>query len=334
MPSWLAEATQAEGGKIRFDRFMELALYHPIHGYYSARTPRIGVRGDFSTAATLDDSLGRALANWIRAEVTALRLRHPTIIELGSGTGQLARTILRRFQLWERLSYYVVDVGPQNRFSRRIQRFNSVREALDAADGVAILFSNELVDAFPCRRLVRTESGWDEIWIELRDARWLERRIPVQTCPGSSALSLALPIGQIVEIHESYHSWLKELSCSLQRGALLTADYGGSTTEIYRGKRSGTLRAFFQQQRLEGMEIYRRPGQQDLTADVNFEDLRRQGEALGFDEIGYTTQRDFVQKWYPEALKRDIPATRFVLDAGGAGTVFKILHQRKMPRTD
>jgi hypothetical protein len=82
------------------------------------------------------------------------------------------------------------------------------------------------------------------------------------------------------------------------------------------------------------MEIYRRPGQQDLTADVNFEDLRRQGEALGFDEIGYTTQRDFVQKWYPEALKQDIPATRFVLDAEGAGTAFKVLHQRKMPRTD
>jgi SAM-dependent MidA family methyltransferase len=334
MPSWLAEAAQAEGGKIRFDRFMELALYHPIYGYYSAQTPRIGVRGDFSTATTLDDSLGRALANWIRAELTALRLRQPTIIELGSGTGQLARTILRRFQPWEKLRYYVVDVGPRNRGSRRIQRFDSVREALAAADGVAILFSNELVDAFPCRRLVRTESGWDEIWIELDDARWLECRMPVQTYPESSGLSLALPVGQIVEIHESYHSWLKELSCSLQRGALLTTDYGGSTTEIYRGKRSGTLRAFFQHQRLEGMEIYRRPGKQDLTADVNFEDLRRQGEALGFSEIGYTTQRDFVQKWYPEALRRDVPATHFILDPGGAGTAFKVLHQRKMPRTD
>jgi SAM-dependent MidA family methyltransferase len=331
MPSWLAEAAQAEGGKIRFDRFMELALYHPIHGYYSARMPRIGVRGDFSTAATLDDSLGRALANWIRAEVAALRLRHPTIIELGSGTGQLARTILRRFQPWEKLRYYVVDISPQSRFSRRIQRFNSVREALNAAGGVAILFSNELVDAFPCRRLVRTESGWDEIWIELHDARWLERRMPVQCYPESSALSPTLPIGQIVEVHESYYTWFKELSCSLQRGALLTIDYGGSTTEVYRGKRSGTLRAFFQHQRLEGMEIYRRPGQQDLTADVNFDDLRRQGAALGFDEIGYTTQRDFVQKWYPGALKRDLPATRFVLDTGGAGTVFKVLHQRKMP---
>jgi len=134
--------------------------------------------------------------------------------------------------------------------------------------------------------------------------------MPVQCYPESSALSPTLPIGQIVEVHESYYTWFKELSCSLQRGALLTIDYGGSTTEVYRGKRSGTLRAFFQHQRLEGMEIYRRPGQQDLTADVNFDDLRRQGAALGFDEIGYTTQRDFVQKWYPGALKRDLPTTR------------------------
>ncbi|HXL26641.1 MAG TPA: SAM-dependent methyltransferase, partial [Chthoniobacterales bacterium] len=90
------------------------------------------------------------------------------------------------------------------------------------------------------------------------------------------------------------------------------------------------LRAFFRHQRLEGMEIYRRPGQQDLTADVNFEDLRGWGRALGFSEIDYTTQRNFVQKWYPDALKQADPLTRFVLDPSGAGTAFKVLHQRMM----
>jgi SAM-dependent MidA family methyltransferase len=332
MPSWLAEAVQREGGKIRFDRFMQLALFDPIHGYYSVQMHTIGDRGDFSTAATLDDSLGRAVARWIRAEAKALRLPNLTIIEIGPGTGRLARTILRRFRPWENVHYCIVDVVTRNRLSHRIKQFRSVREALTAAGGVAILFSNELVDAFPCRRFVRTESGWDEIWIELQHGRWLERTVPAQTYPESSVSSPTFAIGQGVEIHESYHSWLKELSSSLQTGALLTIDYGGSAVENYRGKRSGTLRAFFQHQRLEGIEIYRRPGSQDLTADVNFDDLRGWGHALGFDEIAYVTQRDFIERWYPEALQRDNAATRFVLDPAGAGTAFKVLHQRRAAR--
>lgn len=330
MPSWLAEIVRAEGGKIRFDRFMELALYDPVYGYYSAQMQTIGGRGDFSTSATLDDSIGRALARWIRAEAKALGLPNLTIIELGPGTGQLARTILRRFRPWERLRYYVVDVGIRNRSSRRIKRFKSVREALNAAGGLAILFSNEFVDAFPCRRFVRMESGWNEIWIELQDGRWRERAMSAEVHPKSSAISPSFGIGQSVEIHESYHSYLRGLVSSLQTGALLTIDYGGSAAEIYRGKGSGTLRAFFQHQRLERMEIYRRPGQQDLTADVNFEDLRCWGHALGLSEVAYATQQDFIQRWYPDATKRDIPATRFVLDPSGAGTAFKVLHQRKM----
>jgi SAM-dependent MidA family methyltransferase len=332
MPSWLGEAVQKEGGKIRFDRFMELALFDPIHGYYSAQMQTIGDRGDFSTAATLDDSLGRAVARWIRAEAKELRLPNLTIIEIGPGTGRLARTILRRFRPWENIRYYIVDVGARDWPSHRIKQFKSVTEALSAAGGVAILFSNELVDAFPCRRFVRTESGWDEIWIELQEGRWQERPIPAQTYPESSASSPTFAIGQSVEIHESYRSWLKELSSSLRTGTLLTIDYGGSAAESYRGKQSGTLRAFFQHQRLEGMEIYRRPGRQDLTADANFDDLRSWGHALGFDEIAYVTQRDFIERWYPEALERDNAATRFVLDPAGAGTAFKALHQRRVAR--
>jgi SAM-dependent MidA family methyltransferase len=312
---------------------MELALYDPVHGYYSVRMKTIGRSGDFSTAATLDDSLGRALANWIRAEAEALRLRHPIVIELGAGTGQLARSILKGFRPWQKPRYFVVDIQTRNPRLRRTKRFNLVQEALNAANGTAIVFSNELVDAFPCRRLVRTESGWDEIWITLQEGRWIERTMPAQVDTQSSSLSPSFAIGQVVEIHESYYSWLKALSSSLKKGSLLTIDYGGSAAETYHGKLSGTLRAFFQHQRLEEMQIYRRPGQQDLTADVNFEDLRHWGHALGFDEITFMTQREFVQRWYPGAFRRDNAATRFVLDPSGAGTAFKVLHQRKPIQT-
>jgi Uncharacterized conserved protein len=330
MPSWLAEAVQKRGGRIRFDEYMELALYDPIHGYYSAQMETVGKSGDFSTSATLDDSLGQALTRWIRAETQTLQLTRPTIIELGAGTGQLARIILSNFRPWEKLRYYVVDVRARNQPSRRIKRFTLVRDALNAAHGTAIVFSNEFVDAFPCRRFVRTQSGWDEIWVGLQDGRWLERTVPAPAAPESSLLSPRFEIGQTVEVHESYYSWLKELCSWLHQGALLTIDYGGSAAENYRGKLSGTLRAFFQHQRLDGIEIYRRPGRQDLTADVNFEDLRRWGHALGLREIGYSSQLDFIREWYPDALKTESPIARLVLDPLGAGTAFKVLHQRKI----
>jgi SAM-dependent MidA family methyltransferase len=330
MPSWLGELIQRRGGRIRFDQYMESALYDPVHGYYSAQMETVGKSGDFSTSTTLDDSLGQALARWIRAEIQTLQLARPTVIELGSGTGQLARVILSKFRPWEKLRYYVVDVRVRNQPSRRIKQFTLVREALNAADGTAIVFSHEFVDAFPCRRFVRTKSGWDEIWVELQDGRWLERAVPVPTGPESSSLSPRFGIGQTVEVHESYYSWLKGLCSWLHQGALLTIDYGGSPEENYRGKLTGTLRAFFQHQRLDGIEIYRRPGRQDLTADVNFEDLRHWGRALGLSEIGYSTQLDFIQEWYPDAFKREDPVTRLVLNPLGAGTAFKVLHQRKL----
>jgi SAM-dependent MidA family methyltransferase len=328
MPSWLAQMVQIEGGRVRFDRFMEMALYDSTHGYYRNRIEAVGSRGDFATSATLSHSLGRAIARWVRVEAKALRLSYPTIIEVGSGSGHLAHTIRKCFRPWERLRYYLVEVA--KRPKQRLKSFESVAESVDAAGGAALVFSNELVDAFPCRRLVRTESGWDEIWIEIQDGRWLERTMPIEERPDSILLSASFATGQVVEIHESYFYWLKQFYSSLRIGALLTIDYGGSGAEIYRGKLNGTLRAYFRHQRLEGMEIYRRPGQQDLTADVNFEDLRRWGRILGFSEACYLTQRDFIEKWCPEVLRMNNPATQFLLDPLGAGAAFKVLHQRKI----
>jgi SAM-dependent MidA family methyltransferase len=328
MPSWLAEIVQSEGGRVRFDRFMEIALYDPVHGYYRVQMKGIGSAGDFSTSPTLSRCLGRAIARWIRAEANELRLRHPAVIELGSGTGELARSIASCFRPWERLRYSVVDLRKPP--LGRVKSYDSVRGALEANNGVALLFSNEFVDAFPCRRFVHTESGWDEIWVELRDGRWAERAIAASPDLESTSLSADFAIGQHVEVHESYFSWLKDLCSSMRQGALLTIDYGSSAPENYRGRAKGSLRAYFQHQRLEGVEIYRRPGQQDLTADVNFDDLRRWGNVLGFGEVGYSTQRSFVEKWFPPAFKEVDPATRFLLDPLGAGNAFKVLHQRRL----
>ena len=106
-------------------------------------------------------------------------------------------------------------------------------------------------------------------------------------------------------------------------------DYGGEPDEIYQRRPNGTLRGYFRQQRIEGNEIFHRAGFQDLTADVNFSDLQAWGDACDFKTVNYLTQREFVGNWYPRALTEPEQATVFTLDQSGAGTAFKVLHQRK-----
>ena len=89
MASWLAEIATSEGGRLRFDRFMELALLHPVHGYYSRRIRGIGKSGDFSTSTTLNPALGKAVFHWLMAEAKHLGLDPLVIIE--PGVGQIGR---------------------------------------------------------------------------------------------------------------------------------------------------------------------------------------------------------------------------------------------------
>jgi SAM-dependent MidA family methyltransferase len=333
--SWLGEIARSEGGRLRFDRFMELALLHPVHGYYARKIKGIGRSGDFSTATTLDSTLGRAVFRWLMAEARILQIDPLVVIEPGIGTGAMAGVILSQSRPWQRLKYFGVDLQRDvclldNAISRnrRFRLFSSLEEALAEANGRAIVISNEFVDAFPCRRLVRLESGWADVYLSFEDDQWRQELLPAEISFQSSALE-GRPIGQIIETQESYRVWLERLSAGLVLGSLLTIDYGGRPEEIYKRKPAGTVRGYFKQVRVEGMDVFRRAGQQDLTADVNFIDLQLWGNSFGLTTVGYLTQREFVVSWFPRALKKSSAAAAFILDENGAGTAFKVLHQRK-----
>jgi SAM-dependent MidA family methyltransferase len=338
MPSWLAEAVQSQGGRITFERFMELALYHPVHGYYSRHVSTIGRAGDFSTATTIGDSLIRSVAAWIKAEQKALSMSVTHIIELGGGTGRLASGIFRSFMPWQRIRYQIVEISGRLRLlqERALQGRNvlwkdSVEAALEAAKGEAILISNEFVDAFPCQRFAREEAGWKEISLVLEGDLWREEYIENRDLPDSSTFAVECAIGQRIETLHSYRKWLARLADHFRRGAMLTIDYGGSPEEIYRRRPSGTLRAYFRHQRIDGMEIYLRPGRQDLTSDVNFLDLTRWGEELGLGTVQLSTQGEFIRTWAKRVSAGQKLADQYISEETGMGEAFKILHQRKHP---
>jgi SAM-dependent MidA family methyltransferase len=332
MASWLAEIALAEGGSLRFDRFMDLALNHPQHGYYSQKIANIGREGDFSTTTSLSGLLANALKRWIRTEAQQLKIRPIRLIELGAGTGQLAAALLRQFGPFQRIDYRIVETSTSLTIQQQtllrgknISWHSQIAEALQGIEE-AIVFSNEFVDTFPCRRFVKQANDWQEVSLTLKNGVWREELRPIFVRPDSTLFEQNASVGHSIEVHEAYHAWLKVLRTFLGYGSLLTIDYGGLPAERDTRLPAGTIRAYYRHQRLTGREIYLRSGRQDLTADVNFEDLQRWGIALGFHTVGYSTQTEFLRTWAKQAPRT--PADLFVTDSSGAGSAFKVLHQR------
>ncbi len=313
------------------------ALYHPRTGYYSRRIREVGRRGDFATSSTLSTALGQAIARWADAERRLLGLpRRWHLIEVGAGSGEMADAILSAFGWWKRraVRYHIVEISAplrerqRDRLGRRAVWHEDMAAALAACGGTALIFSNELVDAFPCRLVERTPGGWAEVWTGPQG----QQLVPLDAAEIPRSIRAWSPApGQRFEVHRAYHQWLSECAAALRRGALLTIDYGGSPAEIYHRRPGGSLRAYAHQMRFEGDEIFQHAGQQDLTADVNFDDLREVGAQLGFDHISLGTQREFLETHLPGFAARvnTDPALRFLADPLGAGSGFKVLQQRR-----
>lgn len=320
---------------------MASALYDPAFGYYSRRIRQVGRRGDFSTSATLSPALGEAIARWAESERVHLGLTSRwDLIEVGAGSGEMAGAILQSLGWWKRrqVRYHIVEVSEplqvaqQKRLQNRALWHPAISAALQACQGRAIIFSNELVDAFPCRLIEKTADGWSEIGVTSDGASFREQPRPIDASEIPASLQgQPFAPGQRAEIHRTYHQWLAECARELACGTLLTLDYGGAPAEIYHRRPGGTLRGYVHQMRFEGAEIYERVGQQDLTADVNFADLIAVGRELGFENVSLTTQREFLQAHLPRFQTRAAsdPALAFLADPVGAGTGFKALLQRK-----
>ncbi len=310
---------------------MELCLYDREHGYYSSHVRTIGTGGDFATTPTLAGILAKALAQTIR--LTGLQ----DVIEIGPGAGHLATALRRELRppfprLRKQPRYHLVERAPRLQSVLRKQlgrsvRFHSTMEnALHATGGAAFIFSNELVDAFPVRVFRKGEDHWQELVLEAGGAGIEEQWQPADHLPDSSLLRQPWTPGQRLEVHASYRQWLEDWLPHWKKGHLLTIDYGGASDEIYHRKPAGTIRGYYHHECVTGANLYRLPGRQDLTADVNFDDLVRWGKELGLHDQHLVTQREYCS---PFLGKSSSAAERFLTDLHGAGQAFKVLVQER-----
>jgi len=317
------------GGAIPFHRWMAAALAHPEYGYYTTGIRDIGRRGDFTTWPVLDDGLGKAIAAWVRECRQAGASR--SVIEIGAGNGLLARAVNKAFPFWSRLDYHIVDIsGPlrkeqmKNLRGYRVTWHESITDALRATKGRVTIFSNELVDAFPCRVLRKAEDGWEELHLRVTPQQFHTIWQPGAVAQ-STALAMDFPVGQIVEVHESYREWCREWLPLWREGRMLTIDYGSTCADVYHRRPGGTLRAYAHQQKFTNMEIFRGFGKRDITADVNFSDLQAWGEDMGLTTDTLQPLAEFVG----DHLSPDAPAAEFLRQPGGAGEAFMALLQTR-----
>ena len=299
---------------IRFDRFMAQALYGPS-GYYTSQRQILGARGDFTTTPKLTTALATRLAEWIQ-EIWRRQETKLPVIELGPGDGSLARDIHSQFSFLKRrhLDYHLVEISPhlKNRQQKALRNkgcwHKTLEEALKATKNEALIISNEFFDAFPVR--IFRDSG-EELYLDKeRREHW---RAPDQL-PDSTLFENPPPRFEVAEsIREFYQTQLS----LWKRGEMIAIDYGGDAKEIYHRRPIGTLRAYFQHQRLLPPEAYQNAGHQDLTFDIHFPDLVRWGNQIGLQTKSLITQADF--------LNTD--------DREGAGGAFKVIHQTRELRT-
>jgi SAM-dependent MidA family methyltransferase len=302
MAEHIRAAIQEAGGAIPFGRYMELVLYSPGLGYYSAGARKFGAAGDFVTAPEISSLFSRCLARQC-AEILAET--GGSILELGAGSGVMAADMLLELQALGSLpdEYLILEVSAELKERQRqtlvtkvAGLFSRVRwlDALpEKFDGVMV--GNEVLDALPVARFLKRPGGFDEycVRIEGEGFAWSTRPAGEQFAAVLRAFetTLAAPLaaGYVSEICLGVMPLVSSLAASLERGALLLLDYGYPRNAYYHPERSmGTLMCHYRQRAHDDPFLY--PGLQDITAHVDFTAVAEAGTSSGLDLAGYTTQ--------------------------------------------
>ena len=307
----IQEQVFAAGGSIPFSRFMELCLYAPGLGYYSAGATKFGATGDFVTAPELGPLFAACVADSV---APVLRQLGPEadFVELGGGSGAFAEVALKRLLALDALPARYAILEPSADLRERQQQ--RLRERLNPllADLVewldeppqqewnGVLFANEVVDALPTPRFTLRDGEVLEEHVALDgEGRFIRQDRPADALLAAAVrhverqLKAPFADGYRSELLPQLPYWLQAVIGRMQAGALLFVDYGHPRREYYQPQRDdGTLRAFRAQHVVA--DLYAHPGLQDLTASVDFTALAEACEGAGFEFAGYCNQASFL----------------------------------------
>lgn len=319
----------ANRGRITFREFMSMALYAAPGGYYSTGTSQIGAAGDYFTSPEVHPAFGALVARQI--EQVWIFMGRPelfSVVEIGAGTGALARDILSYSSgyspaFFEATEYVIVErnpelarlqqrtlaeIGPQGERVAWKSSAPQERRANGLVKGCVI--SNELLDAFPVHRVSVRDGRLREIYVGLEQDRLVEIEDDPSTLALPAyfdALGFLPPEGARAEVNLEALAWMRSVSEALGRGAVITIDYGLPAAELYSERfLGGTLHCFYRHT-VTG-NWFEHIGRQDITAHVDFTSVAREGEAHGLRPVGLCSQAEFLSRLGMDRYAALLPA--------------------------
>jgi len=300
-------------GPITFCEWMKAALYDSIDGYY-CRADRIrwGREGDYRTSPERSSLFAATFARYFAGLYEKLdRPAAWTILEAGAGEGYFARGLLETLKqafphVFAATSYVIDEVSPQSivRARERLQPFADRIHfrKLDEVDiDPGVVFSNELLDAFPVHRITVREDEVKEFYVSLDESgnfAWLLDAPSPTLLPRLNRYFAEVGSGpepgHVVEISLEIEEWLRRVAARMRSGYVITVDYGAVVEDMYspRANSEGTLRGFQRHQFVE--DLLARPGEHDLTTTVNWSLVKSVGAGLGLRFVELSRQDQFL----------------------------------------
>ena len=297
-------------GPITFYEWMKAALYDPIDGYYR-RTDRVrqGRAGDYRTAPELSPLFAATFVRYFAKLFAELGYSNElTIFEAGAGDGDFAFGVLSSLQKYHRDVFlsttYVIDevsCDSRTRASERLALFSERVEFRSFADltqraECGIIFSNELIDAFPVHRVVCRKGDLRELWVDWQTNQfvWIECDVTAAAVDCLQGCNIKLADGQIIEVNLDAEKFISSAASVLKAGFVITVDYGAERAELLAAKHRfhGTLRGFRRQQLIN--DPLSHPGEQDLTTTVDWTQIREAGEVAGLETVRFERLDKFL----------------------------------------
>lgn len=346
----------SECGGIPFSEFMQHCLYHPQYGYYMHSRSRIGSQGDFFTSSSVHRMFGILISHQLKQMWQLLGSTDFTVVEQGAGEGHLAADILDALRteepdFYQSLRYRIVEISPDNR-QRQAETLSAHKDRIDwcsfdelnAIQGCFL--SNELIDAFAVAVVEKHEAQLHEVFVVEKNGGLCEElRSPI--CPEIQQhfddLGVEPVEGNRAEVCLEASQWMTAVSEKLERGFVMTIDYGYPAEELYAPfRRQGTLMCYHQH--VANDNPYLNIGCQDITAHVDFTLLQQGGENNGLETLYFAEQYRFLiglgfveeivrlqqqEQDEKKALALRMTLKNLILPDGGMGEIFKVLIQGK-----
>ena len=293
------------GGKIPFADYMQLCLYTPGLGYYSAGSQKLGEQGDFTTAPEISPLFSQTLARHIQD--VRQQLSEFNLLEFGAGTGKMAADILLQLERDNALPdyYYIIEASTNLQYRQQEYLSSVIPHYIDNVvwldrlpEGfVGVIVANEVCDAMPVHRLHFCQDAWQECYVTTTDGHleWVDGPLSDTSLKQRTEL-ISRHHAQtefFAEVNLAAEGWVASLADFLKQGAIFIIDYGHDRASYYHPERKqGTLMCYVQHHGHDNPLIL--PGLQDITSHVEFTALAEMAQVNGLDVEGFQTQADFL----------------------------------------